>query len=168
MCLEEQALCLLSPGGPGPGSWGRSPDRPDLDLEQLLKTGQARPGPRGRPRRNHLTPPGVHTSSHRDRTRAPFLCSSPRLVFYFPGRDCFVRINLAVFTARLLFAPPPPACCVAWTGGGARPPPAAFQTKQNGPPGFPQLRVSMRYWPLCSRILPLYFTFIPCITLFYK
>lgn len=38
---RRTGLCLLSPGGPGPGLWGRSPGRLELDLEQLLKSGQA-------------------------------------------------------------------------------------------------------------------------------
>lgn len=63
---RRTGLCLLSPGGPGPGLWGRSPGRLELDLEQLLKSGQA--------------PAWASRQAQEEPPRNPQGCAPPRTV----------------------------------------------------------------------------------------
>lgn len=162
-CLREQA-CVIPAGL----SQDQGPGLLDRDLEQLLKSGQALPGPHAQPRSSPWRNQEKTTfcSPCRDLAQALFLCRSPKSVFYFSGREGFLWI---IFCCAHSTSPLcPPDCCVRQTEGGAITPPAALQTKQ-APPA-PLLPVSVRCWSLpfvhvmCHYILHLSLG----ITLFYK
>lgn len=110
-CLKEQALVYPSLGLPRTRLTGQGPGLLDLDLEQLLKSGQA-PAcvllqAQEQPGENRLLFP---IPSHaRDLTQGPVFTRSPGLVFYFPGPSD------PVLAAHHLCAPP--ACRELRAGG---------------------------------------------------